>query len=253
MPLRVVNAVTLWHTIVSNLRKTTPGHAAASAHAATVCRMRVRWAGVVLALALVAATVFAATVGYRLGTEQVPAPTSFTADPIAAASPSYPVIPAVVLPDNPAPALEPDVRVRRQSVGAKPFQVKLPVPRGWVRSDPNAGESRWYPSWQLSKNVYFVKVLQIGNGYRTIDSAVRTRIADLDSAGDVTDLEVEPGPDRLAASYVADKHRRFSYEGYLSRPASGFADVYIAVVGRRVDRAGLKDLFERLMSEAEIS
>jgi len=210
--------------------------------------MRVRWVGLALALALVAGVV-----GYRLGTEHVSAPTSFAADPIAAASPSYPVIPAVVVPDDPAPALRPGVPVRRQTVGSPPFQVGLPVPRDWVRSDPNAGESRWYPSWRLARNVYFIKVLQIGNGYRTIDSAVRNRITDLDSAGDVTDLEVDRGPDRLAASYVADKHRRFSYEGYLSRPGSGFADVYIAAVGRRVDRAGLKDLFDRLMSEAEIS
>jgi hypothetical protein len=244
----VVNAVTLCHTILSKPRTATPDHAAVSALADTVCRMRVRWVGLVLALALVAGAV-----GYRLGTDHVAAPASFAADPIVAASPSYPVIPAVVVPDNPAPALHPGVRVRRQTVGSPPFQVELPVPREWVRSDPNAGESRWYPSWQLAKNVYFIKVLQIGNGYRTIDSAVRNRIADLDSAGDVTDLEVERGPDRLAASYVADEHRRFSYEGYLSRPGSGFADVYVAVVGRRVDRAGLKDLFDKLMSEAEIS
>jgi hypothetical protein len=210
--------------------------------------MRVRWVGLVLALALAAGAV-----GYRLGTEQVSVPTAFAAEPIAAASPSYPVIPAVVVPDNPAPALEPGVRVRRQTIGSPPFQVELPVPRGWVRSDPNAGESRWYPSWQLAENVYFIRVRQVGINYRSVESAVRTRVSDLDAAGDVSDLEVRQGPDRLAASYVADEHRRFSYEGYLSRPGSGFADVYIAVIGRRVDRAGLKDLFDRLMSEAEIS
>jgi hypothetical protein len=215
--------------------------------------MRVRWVGLMLALALVAVAAIAGVVGYRLGAERRSAPASFAADPVPAASPSYPVIPAVVLADDPAPALEPGVRVRRQTVGPEAFQVELPVPRGWVRSDPNAGESRWYPSWQLTKNIYFVRVRQVGINYRSVESAINTRISDLDTAGGVTDLEVERQADRLVASYVFDEHRRYSYEGYLSRPGSGFADVYVAVVGRRVDRAGLKDLFDRLMSEAEIS
>jgi hypothetical protein len=210
--------------------------------------MRVRWIGLALALALVAAAV-----GYWLGTERPADPTTFSADPVPAASPSYPVIPAVVVADSPAPALRPDVRVRRQTVGAPSFQVKVPIPRGWVRSEANASEWKWYPSWQLTRNVYFVKVLQIGNGYRTIDSAVRNRIADLDSAADVTDLEVEREPDRFAASYVADQHRRFSYEGFLSRPGSDFADVYIGVIGREADRPGLEALFDRMMSETDVS
>jgi hypothetical protein len=208
----------------------------------------VRWIGLVLALALVATAI-----GYRLGAEHRSTPTSFAADPIPAASPSYPVIPAVVLPDNPAPALEPGVRVRRMTLGTEPFQVRLPVPRGWVRSDSNVGEWKWYPSWQLAENVYFVRVRQIGNSYRSVEAAVRSRIADLDSAADVTDLQVQRQPDRFSASYVSDKHRRYSYEGYLSRPGSAFADVYIAVIGRGPDRAGLEDLFGRLMSEARFS
>jgi hypothetical protein len=210
--------------------------------------MRVRWIGLALALALVAAAA-----GYRLGTERPVAPASVAAHPVPASSPSYPVIPAVVLPDNSAPALEPGVRTRRQTLGSKPFQVEVPVPRGWVRSDSNVGEWKWYPSWQLSENVYFVRIRQIGNSYRPIDTAVGARISDLDSAVDVTDLRVRRQADRFTASYVSDKHRRYSYEGYLSRTASGFADVYIAVVGRKVDRAGLEDLFDRLMSEARFS
>jgi len=210
--------------------------------------MRVRWVGLAVALALVAGAI-----GYRLGTEGPDAPTTFAADPVPASSPSYPVIPAVVVADNPAPALVPDVRVRPRTIGSPPFQVRLPIPRGWVRSEPNVGEWRWYPSWRLSKNVYFIKVLRVGNGYRTIDAAVRNRVSDLDSAASVTDLTVEREPDRLAASYVTDRHRRYSYEGFLSRPGSGFADVYIEVVGRGADRAGLEALFDRLMSEADVS
>jgi hypothetical protein len=210
--------------------------------------MRVRWIGLALALALVAGAV-----GYWLGTERPEAAATFAADPVPASSPSYPVIPAVVVVDNPAPALQPDVRIRRRTVGSPPFQVEVPIPRAWVRSDANVGEWKWYPSWQLTENVYFIKVLQVGNSYRTIDSAVRNRIADLDGAAGVTNLEVEREPDRFAASYVADEHRRFSYEGYLSRSGSGVADVYIAAIGREADRPGLEALFDRLMSEADVS
>jgi len=215
--------------------------------------MRVRWVGLALALGLVALALVAGAVGYRLGTDRIVVPSTFAADPVPASSPSYPVIPAVVVADNPAPALAPDLRVRRQAVGTPPFQVRLPIPRGWVRSDSNVGEWKWYPSWRLSTNAYFVRVRQVGNNYRSIDSAVRNRIADLDSAADVSDLEVERQPDRFAASYVSAKHRRFSYEGYLSRSGSGFADVYIAVIGREVDRPGLEALFDRLMSQADFS
>lgn len=210
--------------------------------------MRVRWIGLALALALVAGGV-----GHWFGTERPAAPTTFAADPVPASSPSYPVIPTVIVADNRAPALQPDLRVRRRTVGSPPFQVKVPIPRGWVRSEANVSEWKWFPSWQLTKNVHFVKVLQIGNGYRTIDAEVRRRIADLDSAAEVSNLEVEREPDRFAASYVAGKHRRFSYEGYLSRPGSGFADVYIGVIGREVDRPGLEALFDRLMSETDVS
>jgi len=210
--------------------------------------MRVRWVGVALALALVAGAA-----GYRLGTERPAAPAAFAAEPVPASSPSYPVIPAVVVADNPAAALDPNLRVRRQTVGSPPFQVKLPIPRGWVRSDSNVGEWKWYPSWQLTENAYFIRVRQVGNNYRTIDSAVRNRISDLDSAADVANLEVERESDRFAASYVSDRHRRFSYEGYLSDPGSDFADVYIAVIGRDADRPGLEALFDRLMSEADFS
>jgi hypothetical protein len=210
--------------------------------------MKVRWIGVALVLA-----VAAGALGYRLGTERTASPAAFTADPVPASSPSHPVIPAVIVADDPAAALAPAVGVRRQTVGSPPFQVRLPIPRGWVRSEPNVGEWKWYPSWQLTSNAYFVKVLQIGNDYRSIDAAVRIRIADLDSAASVTDLEVEREPDRFAASYVSDQHRRFSYEGYLSRPGSGAADVYVAVIGREVDRPGLEALFDRLMSETDLT
>jgi hypothetical protein len=210
--------------------------------------MRVRWVGLAVALALVAGAI-----GYRIGSERPSAPTTFAAVPVPASSPSYPVIPAVVVPDNAASSLDPDVRVRRQTVGSPPFQVRLPIPRGWVRSDSNVGEWKWYPSWQLTENAYFIRVRQVGNNYRTIDAAVRNRISDLDSAAEVTDLAVEREPDRFAASYVSDQHRRYSYEGYLSRSRSGFADVYIAVIGRQADRAGLEALFDRLMSEADFS
>lgn len=209
--------------------------------------MSARWIGLVLALALVAGAV-----GYRLGTERPADPTAFVAGPVPASSPSYPVIAPVVVADRTAAALEPGVRLRDQTIGSPPFQVTLPIPRGWVRAHSNSNEWKWYPSWRLSSNVYFIRVRQGGTTYHSVESAVGRRIADLESAADVTDLTVEREPDRFAASYVSDQHRRFSYEGYLSRGESGDADLYIAVIGRAADRAGLESLFERLMAQARL-
>lgn len=210
--------------------------------------MRVRWVGITAALVL--AVALGAAVGYRVGVERRPEPASFGAAPVPARSPSYPVIPVVVAPDNPASPLEPGLATKPARLGSKPFQVAVPAPKGWVRSDSNVSEWLWYPSWALGKDAYFVRVRLVGNDYQTIDSAMRTRLGRLDEATSVSDLQIESRDhDRFVANYVNDEHRRVAYEGFLSRTDNDMADVYIAVIGREVDRAGLADLFNRLMTE----
>ena len=207
--------------------------------------MKLRWVGVAVAIALVGALL-----GYGLGVQRRTTPRSFAAAPVPAASPSYPVMPVAVLPDNPAPALQAGIATQQVKLGVKPFQVTAPVPTGWVEYHSNASEWKWYPSWALSDNVYFVRVRMVGNDYQSIESALRTRLARLEEATAVADLDIEErGSDRFVASYVSDEHRRVAYEGFLSRNGSDTADIYIAVVGREPDRAGLADLFGRLMAE----
>lgn len=210
--------------------------------------MRVRWIGVALALAVVGGAA-----GYWLGADERPEPVTFSAAPVPASSPSYPVIPVVVVPDSTYPALEPGVPVHRVTVGASPFEVSLPIPRGWVRSDSTPGEWKWYPSWDQIANVHFVRLRLVGNSYTTIPASVRQRIAALEDASDVADLDIEvQRPDRFVADYVADQHRRVAFEGYLGQAGSSTAYASIAVVGRSADRAGLRDLFERLMDGTRI-
>jgi hypothetical protein len=211
--------------------------------------MRVRWLGVAGALVLLAAG--AALVGYRLGDDDLPAPVRFEAQPVPAASPSIPVTPAEVVLDDPYPALRPGVPTRPVKIGAPPFQVTLPVPRGWVRSDSSPAEWRWYPERGLTTNLFFFRVSQVGQNHQPVPDAVAGRVAALRAAPDADDLVVESqSPDRFVSTYVTDEHRRVSYEGFI--PRDGAAYLRIAVIGREADRAGLADLFDRLMSDTQL-
>jgi hypothetical protein len=206
----------------------------------------VRWIGLVAALVVVALAAGAALVGYRQGQDDLPTPTSFSAAPVPAVRPSYPVTPARVVPDDDYPALEPGVALHPVKLGSAPFQVRVPVPKGWVRNDSTAGETKWFPAVDAMDNVYFIRVRLVGANYDSVQVAMQKRLAALDNASDVADLTIERRePDRFVANYVAYEHRRVAFEGFL--PRSDVAFVYIAVVGRAVDRAGLADLFSRMM------
>lgn len=213
--------------------------------------MRVRGSVVAVALALVAAALAGAGLGRVLGGEREQAPDTFAALPIPASSPSYPVTPAEVDPDDPYPALAADLRTRPVRVGSPPFQVELPIPRGWFRSDATSGEWRWYPAPDRTKNLYFVRVSQVGQNHQPVPSAVGERISALRDAADVDDFELEAQEDdRFVASHVAGRHLRLNYEGYL--PRDGAAYLRIAVIGREADRDGLAALFERLMAQTRV-
>ncbi|MFC7495323.1 MULTISPECIES: hypothetical protein [unclassified Nocardioides] len=208
--------------------------------------MRVVPAGLTLSLVAVLA-VGAGVVGHRLGEGGRPTPSEFAADPVPAVSPSYPVTPARVVPDDTYPPLERGVPLGVARLGTAPFDVQVPIPRGWVRSVPTAGEWRWYPDPEKTKNIYFVRVRQVGAAYQTVPAAVESRIVALDNADDVDDLVVEKrAQDRFVGHYVADEHRRVAFEGYV--PRGDVAYLWVAVVGREADRAGLRSLFNRMMA-----
>lgn len=207
-----------------------------------------RWIG--LSCALVAMlTLAAGLVGHREGEADRPTPTFFTAEPVPAAHPSYPVTPARVVEDDDYPPLEPGLPLRPVTLGSAPFQARVSVPRGWFRSDATFGEARWYPASDQTENIYFVRVRQVGVLYQTVPVALAGRIEALQKAAEVHDLVIEQRrTDRFVASYVAFDHRRVTFEGYL--PRGDYASLWIAVIGRESDRAGLADLFGRMMSSA---
>lgn len=214
--------------------------------------MRVRGSGAAVALVLVVALA-GLGLGYALGVERQHDPDVFAATPVPAASPSYPVTPAEVEPDDPRPGLRPDLRTRVATVGSAPFEVRIPVPRGWIRSDSTAGEWRWYPypPTDDNLNLYFVRVSQVGQNHRPVPAAVEERVGALRGADGVDDFRLESqANDRFVASYVTGRHRRVSYEGFL--PRDGAAYLRIAVIGREADRDGLADLFDRLMSQTRV-
>lgn len=208
--------------------------------------MRARWIGLTLALGLVGAAG-----GYGLGVARQEQPTTLpVAAPVPASSPSYPVIPILVLPDPAFPTLEPGLRLHPVTVGSPPFDLRLPIPRGWIRTNPTSGEWHWYPPPTFVKNTYFVRVKLLGNLFQTVAASLDARVSALESADGVADLQIESRTaDSLVTSYVASGYRRVSMERYIA-DGTGTTYASIAVIGRERDRPGLADLFRRIPAGA---
>jgi hypothetical protein len=208
--------------------------------------MRVRWIGVTLALALVGAAA-----GWAVGDATRDEPATFALpSPVAAVDPSWPAEPVPVLPDPQFPALGTDLRTHLETVGIPPFGLRLPIPDTWVRSNPTAGEWRWYPNPQTQKNVYFLRARLVGNRYQSIQAARDERLNALRDAADVADLDVElTTANGFRATYVSDGHRRVTMERFLGA-ADGTTYAWIALIGREVDRTGMDELFPRVTEGA---
>lgn len=210
--------------------------------------MRVRWIGLALALVLVGGAI-----GYGAGVMRAEEPTTFAqAVPVPASGPSIPVIPVKVNPDPTViPPLRTDLRLRPRTVGAAPFDLTLPIPRGWLQTNPTSGAWNFYPppGAEGTANTYFLRVRLVGNSFRPVEAARDQRLADLDNAAEVQDLTVEKlRPGGFLATYVAEGYRRVSYEQFVDSPGSTFAYASIALIGREADREGMADLFPRILA-----
>lgn len=212
--------------------------------------MRVRWIGLTLVLA-----VAGGAVGYELGAPDDPAPVAFEpAAPVPASDPALPFDVVRVDPDPIYPTLEPGIALVPQRLGTRPFDVTMPTPKGWPRTNPTAGEWRWFPDDPLDVlNTYFVRLRLVGNGYSSVPAALDSRITALRDAPEVKDFTLEQR-DRTSfvATYVAEAHRRVAFERFFP-DADGFAYAYVAVIGREQDRAGLADLFARISTGLDTS
>lgn len=221
-------------------------HNDTSERRATLLPVRVRWIGLTLAIALLGVTV-----GYGVAALRRDEPTTFAAiTPVRAQDPSVPVDPLEILPDpTTPPPLAPGTPVRPRTVGTSPFDVTVPVPRGWVQTAPTSGEWRWYPPPGLTYNTYFLRVRLVGNSYRPIPIARDQRIADLEGADGVDDFHLEEQTaGGFVATYVTDRHRRVAMEHFLGDGGSDTAYASVALIGREADRQGMADLFRRVVA-----
>lgn len=216
---------------------------------------RVRWLGLSLAAAVVCAAA-GLGVGDAVGQPDPPDPAATEVAPVLAEQPAYPRDPEVVVrEDRDYPTLERGLESRRATIGDPPFEVALRVPQGWVVSEPELGEVRLYPepyTPETLANTYFVRIEFVGRDNLTPNAALTRRISDLQSAGEVQELDVEQATSSsFVATYVAGEYRRLTMEQFLAEDDAGEAKLSISVIGRERDRDGLADLLDLLVGSVE--
>ena len=207
-------------------------------------RWGVRWS--VLALLLAVGVVG----GYATSSllDQRPA-ASGPARPVAAASPSVPVDPPPELePDPDTPALEGDVETRLAEVGARGFEVTVPVPVGWARTDSTATEAKWVVP-DHPANTYRLRI-EVTSGENTLmDAMVEERVEDLLRVEEGLTV-LDRGPDAIEFTYVAADHLRHGLVRWLDLSGSGEAELEIALTGREVDVPGMRELMATIVAGA---
>ena len=163
------------------------------------------------------------------------------------ASPSLPVDPVPeLLPDPETPALEEDVPLVPQTVGAGDFRMTLPVPKGWTFSENSLNEWQWRPPGQPDFG-YVLRVEQVLSNRRSIEWTLGRRIDELRE--DESNVEVlDQTRDSLHFSFITSNHLRHGYLRGLDLTGSDNAQVEIAVTGREVDDPGMADLVARIGS-----
>jgi hypothetical protein len=176
------------------------------------------------------------------------------AAPVPAASPSYPVEELDVLPDPTIAPLAPGLPTHQATFSAGGLRLAAPVPDGWRRVELS-GRTSW--NFSVPDNPPNTFVLRIGlvAGNRTsVLVAKAARIAALEDSernGALDHLDVESETDDgYVATYLEDGHLRVAMERWLPVHDSTQAYAVAAVTGREVDREGMADLLERVVSSA---
>lgn len=206
------------------------------------------WRGLVVVVLLAAAGVAGGVAVARVTAEQ---PVVVDDALPVSGTPALPTTPPTrVEPDPDTPPLARDVATHLEKVRDGSRTMRLPVPDGWLRTD--SADSIW--TWTVPahpNNTYFMRV-SLPNGFpRTITSARDARIAQLESAEAVEDLEIDDmSADTLEASYVLDGYRRVTFERFLSLSGSDTAEAVVTLIGRTVDRDGMAALLEKVTAQA---
>lgn len=207
--------------------------------------MRVRWLGLLLALAVVGAAA-----GYGVGVLRQQEPTSFAATrPVPATSPSIPVdVPSPYADDIAYPALEPGLDYRQRRIGTAPYAWTFDVPTGWVVVWQALNERRWRPVGEPSVGGYSLRV-KLVTEHKTPEQMVAQKRAAVTSIYDDVQV-IEQTDDRLSFIYrePSTNTKRYDLFQWLTAPGGTEADFEMSVVGRSADVPGLEDLLEHVAS-----
>jgi len=207
-------------------------------------RWGIRWGVVALLLALGAAGGYVASAVV----DDRPAAAG-PAVPVVAASPSVPVDPPPELePDPDEPPLETRLRTRRQKVGARGFEVTIPAPARWNRSNSAANEAQWLRPGNPSYT-YMVRVEVTTTEHRSLSAMVEGRIDDL-LAQEEDVAVLDKGADSLEFTYVDGDHLRHAFVHWLDLSGSGEAELEVALTGREVDVPGMRELLATMVAGA---
>lgn len=172
-------------------------------------------------------------------------PSSGSAAPVDAQSPSLPVDPVPeLLPDPTTAPLEPGLELVRQQVGSGDFRMTLPVPKGWDFFVNSLNEWQWRPPDQPPFG-YLLRVEQVLSNRRSIDWTLDRRIDELEEDEDNVEI-LEQTADSLHFTYVTSNHLRHGYLTWLDLTGSDNAQVEVAVTGREVDDAGMAALVAKV-------
>jgi hypothetical protein len=167
------------------------------------------------------------------------------AQPVTAASPSYPIDPVPELfPDPDFDPMPTGLELARQEVGRGDFQLSLEVPAGWTFSPNSLNEWQWRPA-DFQTFGYYMRVEQVLSNRRSIDWTLDRRIDELyeDEAAVKVLAQTD---DSLHYSYVTSNHLRHGFLTWLDLTGSDNAQVEVAVTGRKADVDGMADLITRV-------
>ena len=206
--------------------------------------MRVRWVGLLGALALLGAAG-----GYGLGTLDNDEPATIPHPvPVAAQSPSVPIDPPPTFaPDVDYPPLGTDLDYRAHKIGTPPlFQWSYEAPRGWVRTTTDTqDEYRWRPLGEPTEGGYSLRVKLVNQRW-TPSQFVQDKIAAMQAGYEDVDI-VSQDSDELYFTYRDGNDRqRHNMFRWFTAPGQEQATFEMSVVGRGVDVAGLEALMEHV-------
>jgi hypothetical protein len=205
--------------------------------------MRVRWAGLTLAVVLLGLAA-----GYGIGVLRQNEPTTFAvAGPVPASDPSIPVLPRPGFePDIDYPTLQPGLTYVTREIGTADYRWEYDVPVGWIPVDRAFVELRWRPPDEPEAGGYSMRVKIINAHLPTADMVAQKEVA---VEALYRDVEILDRTDDLLAFSYRDpftNRQRFNTFMWFTAPGGTTADFEMSVVGRVVDQEGLDDLRERV-------